>query len=140
VPLKQPFSQFPAETSNPVAITRLIGIYNADGGIVGEARYVVGHLLGLTSCSLCDITHSPIRRKPEWDAMVTMLPTPLTVLHKNELEPDLEAWVTGKTLPLVVGVTDPGQFTVVLDPPALESVEGSVAGFATLLARSLETS
>jgi len=121
-------------------VTRLIGIYNADGGIVGEARYVVGHLLGLTSCSLCDITHSPIRRKPEWDAMVAVLPTPLTVLHKNELEPDLEAWVTGKTLPLVVGVTDSGQFTVVLDPPALESVEGSVAGFATLLARSLETS
>lgn len=120
-------------------ITRLIGVYNADGGIVGEARYVVGHLLGLTSCSLCDITHSPIRRKPEWDAMVALLPTPLTVLHKNELEPDLEAWLGDKTLPLVVGINDSGEFSVVLDPLALDSVEGSVAGFATLLASSLES-
>lgn len=119
-------------------ITRLIGVYNADGGLLGEARYVVGHLLGLTSCSLCDITHSPIRRKPEWDAMVALLPTPLTVLHKNELEPDLEAWLGGKTLPLVVGITDAGAFSVVLDPPALESADGSVAQFATLLAESLE--
>lgn len=122
-----------------MAITRLIGIYNADGGLVGEARYVVGHLLGLTSCSLCDITHSPLRRKPEWDAMVAVLPTPLTVLHKNELEPDLEAWLGDKTLPLVVGITDSGEFSVVLDPLALDSVEGSVAGFATLLASSLES-
>lgn len=118
-------------------ITRLIGVYNADGGIVGEARYVVGHLLGLTSCSLCDITHSPIRRKPEWDAMVALLPTPLTVLHKNELEPDLEAWLGDKTLPLVVGITDAGAFSVVLDPPALERADGSVAQFAALLAESL---
>jgi hypothetical protein len=120
-------------------ITRLIGIYNADGGLVGEARYVVGHLLGLTSCSLCDITHSPLRKKPEWDAMVAVLPTPLTVLHKNELEPDLEAWLGDKTLPLVVGINDSGEFSVVLDPLALDSVEGSVAGFATLLASSLES-
>ncbi len=122
-----------------MAITRLIGIYNADGGLVGEARYVVGHLLGLTSCSLCDITHSPLRKKPEWDAMVAVLPTPLTVLHKNELEPDLEAWLGDKTLPLVVGINDSGEFSVVLDPLALDSVEGSVAGFATLLASSLES-
>jgi hypothetical protein len=123
-----------------MAITKLIGVYNADGGFLGEARYVVGHLLGLTSCSLCDITHSPIRRKPEWDAMVAGLPTPLTVLHKNELEPELEAWLSDKALPVVVGVTDTGKFSVVLDPAELENAEGSVARFKTLLAASIKAS
>lgn len=44
-------------------IVRYTGIYNADGGLVGEVRYVVGHLLGTAECALCDITHSPVRRK-----------------------------------------------------------------------------
>ena len=37
--------------------------YNADGGIVGEVRYVIGHLLGTAECALCDITHSPPQAK-----------------------------------------------------------------------------
>lgn len=30
----------------------VLAAYNADGGLVGEARYVVGHLLGRTECQL----------------------------------------------------------------------------------------
>lgn len=120
-----------------MAITKLIGIYNADGGFVGEARYVVGHLLGITSCSLCDITHSPLRRKPEWDRLVATLETPFTVLHKNEVDPELEAWLVGKTLPLVVGLTDDDTFTIVLDATRLDDAHGSVATFGTLLSEAL---
>jgi len=110
-------------------ITRLIGVYNADGGLVGEARYVVGHLLGLTSCSLCDITHSPIRRKPEWDAMVQKLGVPITVGHKNELSPELSTWLEDVTLPVVVGVGSDGDFQVVLDHKTLDEAGGSVQAF-----------
>jgi hypothetical protein len=120
-----------------VAITKLIGVYNADGGFIGEARYVVGHLLGITSCSLCDITHSPLRRKPEWDRLVATLKIPLTVLHKNEVDPELEAWLVGKTLPLVVGLTEDDSFIVVLDAMRLEDAHGSVATFGTLLSGAL---
>ncbi|MFY7862321.1 MAG: hypothetical protein ACOVN6_00130 [Rhodoluna sp.] len=42
----------------------LIGIYKADGGIVGELSYFFGHLIGLRSCSLCEISKSPIINKP----------------------------------------------------------------------------
>lgn len=110
-------------------ITRLIGVYNADGGLVGEARYVVGHLLGLTSCSLCDITHSPIRRKPEWDAMVQKLSVPITVVHKNELSPELSAWLEDVTLPVVVGVDTDGDFQIVVDHETLDNAGGSVQTF-----------
>jgi len=118
-------------------ITRLIGIYNADGGLVGEARYVVGHLLGLTSCSLCDITHSPIRRKPEWDAMVQKLSVPITVVHKNELSPELSAWLEDATLPVVVGVDGDGDFQVVLDHETLDEAGGSVQAFRDLVETAL---
>ena len=121
-----------------MAITRLIGIYNADGGIVGEARYVVGHLLGLTSCSLCDITHSPIRRKPEWDAMVRSLDVPLTVLHRNELSPELTLWAGSLTLPLVVGLSESGSFSRVLDSESLAATNGSVTAFRSILIEALE--
>ena len=48
-------------------LRELIGVYHADGGPIGEARYVLGRMLGTAHCGLCDITHSPVRRKPEWD-------------------------------------------------------------------------
>ena len=46
-------------------------MYAADGGVLGEVAYVVGHLLGRTECALCDVTHRSVRRKPEWDAMTS---------------------------------------------------------------------
>ena len=119
-------------------VAELYGIYNADGGLVGEARYVIGHLLGLTSCSLCDITHSPIRRKPEWDAMVATLNIPLTVLHRNELTPELSDWVSAITLPAVVGKTKTGDFVLVLDALRLEQPSGSVSAFQALLVEALD--
>ena len=49
--------------------TRLVGVYNADGGIVGELKYFFGHLIGISKCELCDVTHSPIRRKASFDKL-----------------------------------------------------------------------
>jgi hypothetical protein len=120
-------------------LTRLIGVYNADGGVVGETRYIIGHLLGLTSCSLCDITHSPLRRKPEWDAMVATLVIPLEVLHRNETSPELSNWLDGFVLPVVVAVDDRGAFQLLLDAETLDHTAGSVAEFETLLTRALES-
>ena len=39
---------------DPVAPTeRLVGVYDADGGIRGEVAHVLGHLVGRTECALC---------------------------------------------------------------------------------------
>ena len=120
-------------------LTRLMGVYNADGGVVGEARYIVGHLLWLTSCSLCDITHSPLRRKPEWDAMVTDLDIPLEVLHRNEVSSELSRWLEGVVLPVVVGVDEHSVFHLVLDADTLDQTAGSVSEFYQVLTRALQT-
>ena len=116
--------------------TTITAVYNADGGLLGEAAYVIGHLLGTASCSLCDITHSPLRRKPEWDAMVATLPFPLRVRHRNEVTPELSAALEGQTLPLVAA-EGPEGITWVLTAADLDQCDGSPAAFCDALLAAL---
>jgi hypothetical protein len=109
------------------------GVYNADGGLIGEARYVIGHLLGTADCALCDITHSPVRRKPEWDRMVARLGTPVELLHRNELDTRLSDAVRDVTLPVVLGHRADGTIAVVLSAAQLAEIGGSVDGFEQAL-------
>lgn len=110
-------------------------MYDADGGLVGEARYVVGHLLGTAHCSLCEITHSPLRRKPAWDAMVRRLGTPLRVVHRNERTASEAAACTAGT-PTVLGRTADGRWCVLMTPADLE-LAGSVEAFEQRLRHRL---
>ena len=119
-------------------VVEVVGVYDADGGVVGEARYVVGHLLGRTSCSLCDITHGSLRRRPEWDAMLSRVPVPVRVVHRNEATEDERAAWSG--LPAVVGVRADGRRTVLLDPTALAALGGSVPAFEEALLEALSAS
>jgi len=54
-------------------VTGLIGVYDADGGLLGEAAYVWGKVRRTRHCALCDITHGRVQRRPEWDQMVADL-------------------------------------------------------------------
>ena len=114
-------------------IVRYSAIYNADGGIVGEVRYVIGHLLGTAECALCDITHSPVRRKPEWDRMLAVLGVPMAVLHRNELDPILLAAVGTTPLPAVFAHRPDGTVTVALSAEQLRAMGGSVSEFETAI-------
>lgn len=111
----------------------LIGVYHADGGLAGEARYVIGRLLGTAHCSLCDITHSPVRRKREWDALVSRLGIPVSLLHLNELPPDIAAAVSETGSPVVLARDRDGSLRPLLEATALEAMDGSVAAFESAL-------
>ncbi len=117
-------------------VTELIGIYHADGGLVGEATYVIGHLLGRTHCALCDITHSPFRRKPAWDAMVQRLGVEFRLLHRNEVDADVRQLLNAHETPLVLARTDAGSLEVLLEPQDLE-LSGSVTDFEQCLREAL---
>lgn len=114
-------------------VQSLIGVYDADGGLRGEAAYVLGRIVGTAHCSLCDITHSPIRRKPAWDEMVARLNVPFSLLHRDEQPTDVAA-VTGGIQPMVVarieGAADP---VVLVGPAPLAACEGRVDAFEELL-------
>lgn len=106
-----------------------IGVYHADGGLAGELRYVAGHLLGRTSCALCDITHSPIRRKKQWDAFVAGLDAPFRLYHRNEMPDDVAAVVALAGSPVVLSRSRDG-LEVVLTAEQLDTLGGSVDAFA----------
>jgi hypothetical protein len=109
------------------------GVYDADGGLIGEARYVIGHLLGTADCALCDITHSPVRKKPEWDRMVARLGITVDLLHRNELDTRLSDAVRHVTLPVVLGHRADGTIAVVLSAAQLAEIGGSVDRFERAL-------
>lgn len=111
----------------------IIGVYHADGGLVGEARYVIGRLLGTAHCSLCDITHSPVRRKGEWDALVDRLGVPVRLLHLNEMPPDVAVAVAEAGSPVVLGRGPDGALRVLLDGRTLDAMAGSVPAFESAL-------
>ncbi len=116
-----------------MAITEYIGVYHADGGLVGEAKYVLGHLLGRTHCSLCDITHSPVRRKKQWDAFVDSLGVPFRRYHLNEMPADVAAMVSTTGSPVVLARTAT-DLVLMLGERQLDRLDGSVAAFAGELA------
>ena len=121
----------------PIAkVVEVVGVYDADHTLVGEVAYVVGKLLGRRHCALCDVTHSPVRRKREWDALVASSQVPLRAVHRDERDAALRA--ATPVLPAVVGRTADGGWVTLLDAGALETAGGSVAAFAALLRGALE--
>ncbi len=108
--------------------SRLIGVYDADGGLLGEAAYVWGKLRGTRHCALCDITHSPLRRKPSWDAMVARLGLPFDLLHLNEMHPAVADAVRAAGAPVVLA-EDASGLRVLLTGDELDALDGSVRAF-----------
>lgn len=117
-------------------VTELVGVYDADGGLLGEAAYVWGRLRGSRHCSLCDITHSPWRRKPAWDALAADLPLPIRLLHRNELDDELAAAVARAGAPVVLARADGGWTAIVRDDD-LSVMDGSVDRLGALLRERL---
>lgn len=116
-------------------VTRLVGVYRADGGLRGELRYLAGHYLHGQSCSLCEITHSPFRRKASWDRGVTALGIPFTLLHLNEMDPPLAEFV-GDRAACVVAETTGGRVLLIGDAD-LAALDGDVDAFFALLRERL---
>lgn len=124
-------------SASAAQVTELIGVYHADGGPVGEAKYVLGRLLGTAHCALCDVTHSRVRRKPQWDAMVTRLGVPVNLLHLNEQPTDVAATTEDAGTPVVLARMADGSLDVALTPAELDQLGGSVSDFESAVVNSL---
>ena len=108
-------------------IERLIGVYDADGSLLGELSYVVGQALGRRSCALCDITHGRLRRRPDFDAAVATLDVRVDLLHRDEQPAEL-AHLTAGALPCVVAETRGGR-VVLVEADTLEACAGDPRAF-----------
>lgn len=116
----------------------LFGVYDADGSVIGEVRYFLGHLVGATSCGLCDVTHGRFRRKGSFDAMRSRLPVPLTLHHRDDQPERLRALTAGN-LPAVIVESFDGSLDVLLDPTDLGALDGSVEAFERVLVERLRS-
>ena len=112
-------------------VRRLIGVYNADGTVIGELSYLVGSRLGRKHCSLCDITHGLLRQKSEWQACRTALPVPFNTFHRND-QPHEVRLVTGDIAPMVVAQTDVTMI-ILLEPDVLADCGGSIDKMMTAI-------
>ncbi len=112
-------------------------MYHADGGVRGELTYVVGKLRGRAHCGLCDITHSPVRRKKEWDAYVDGLPVPFDTVHLNDRSAAVRELTEGET-PCVVAHTEVG-LSILVPASELDGSGGDVGAFSQVLASALDS-
>jgi len=105
-------------------ILRLVGVYDADGTVLGELSYVVRHAVGRAHCELCDITHGRLRERADWRAARTRLPAPIEVFHRDD-QPDAVRAALGGAAPAVVAELDDGTVVPLLGRDELAACAGS---------------
>lgn len=115
---------------------QLIGVYKADGGIKGELAYLFGHLVGTRECSLCDITHSPIKKKNAFKAYEAKLlkerGITMKLVHMNE-RTEVELAASSGREPCVLLQYEDGSISMFLDYVELKTSKGSVESFEKLV-------
>lgn len=129
-----------SKTASTVKAT-LIGVYNADGGIVGELSYVLGHLIGLRSCSLCDISHSPVKMKSSFKALQRELlenhAIDVKMIHRNERNERETAASEGLEPCMLLEYADQS-ICMFFDSAELETLAGNVESFEKLILSRLD--
>jgi hypothetical protein len=80
-----------------LAVTRVVGVYNARGTVLGELSYLLRRTFAGEHCALCDITHSSVRRRPEWDRCAQGFSLehgiPVDLFHLDEVPTELSETV-----------------------------------------------
>ena len=119
----------------------LIGVYNADGGIVGEISYVLGHLIGIRSCSLCDISHSPIKKKAAFKELEQQLLSEhgimVRMIHLNERNERETKASEGREPCMLLEYPDQS-ISMFLDSTDLKALSGSVKSLKKLITSRLD--
>lgn len=119
----------------------LIGIYKADGGIAGELSYFFGHLVGLRSCSLCDISHSPIMKKPSFKALERHLlaehGVKVRMIHLNERNDRELAASEGREPCMLLEYPDES-ISMFVDSRDLQALSGNVGSLKKLILSRLD--
>lgn len=115
-------------------VTSLVGVYDADGTVVGEITYWLGARIGRAHCSLCDVTHGLFTERSMWRDWRRSLEVPFELFHRDDMPVDVAASVS--QLPIVVART--GDSVVeVLGRAALDECDGDLGTFIAALEESL---
>ena len=113
----------------------MYGVYHADGGLLGELRYVMGVAFRGQHCSLCDITHSVAWEKGEMKKWRKTSEIPFHLVHLNERPEEVKQATEGKT-PCIVAKTSSG-FVMLATDEELTTFRGSVQRLKDHIERQL---
>ena len=113
----------------------MYGVYHADGGLLGELRYVMGVAFRGQHCSLCDITHSLAWEKGEMKKWRKTSEIPFHLVHLNERSEEVKQVTEGKT-PCIVAKTSSG-FIMLATDEELTTFRGSVQRLKDHIERQL---
>lgn len=122
--------------SAPLGLSRLIGVYDADGTVRGELTYFVKARFGAVHCSLCDITHGRVRERADWRACRSTFPVPFETFHRDD-QPAAVRAVTNGAAPVVVADFD-GTIRLLLGPGELDECAGSPERLREAVERALD--
>lgn len=103
---------------------------------MGELSYFFGHLVGARECSLCDITHSPIKKKNSFKAYEAKLlrerGITMKLVHMNE-RTEAELAASEGREPCMLLQYEDGSISMFLDYVELKTSKGSVDSFEKLV-------
>lgn len=113
-----------------------MGVYNADGTVMGELGYWLRARVGRADCSLCKITHGSVREKGAWRECRDGLGVAFDTYHRND-QPSEVRVVTGDVLPAVLAETAAGM-VLLLSRDALNRCQGSIEALAAALTEAAD--
>jgi len=116
-------------------IVRLIGVYDAEGTLRGEAAYWIGARLGRRHCSLCEVTHGLFTEKNEWRSCRDGLPVPFDTYHRDDQPPEIRV-ASENRAPVVVAETTTGH-VVLLDGQRIEEADGDPHQLVELIEKAV---
>ena len=102
-------------------------IYNAEGSIIGELKYLLLKYFYGFKCSMCEITHNSFSEKKEWGKQISQSSYTIKAVHLDEQPDDLYQFSIGKA-PCVVGENSKG-FKLIFTSDELNSFKGDVQQF-----------
>ena len=117
----------------PQSVREFIGVYDADGTLLGEARYWIGARLGRTHCALCEITHGLFTERADWRRCREELGVGFSTYHRDDAPAEVLA--AGAPAPFVLARTDDG-LVALLGAADLDACGGDVERFRAALGRA----
>jgi hypothetical protein len=115
-------------------VRRLVGVYNANGTVLGELRYFVGARFGRSHCPLCDITHGLVRPKPEWIERRERLPVAFDTYHRDD-QPD--ALRRRYDAPPIIAAETDAAYILLVGPEELTACHGSTEQLTAAIERAV---
>lgn len=114
---------------------RVILVYDGDSGVRAMLLDVVKKVVGREDCALCEITYSPVGKRPAWRACERRLGVVVEELHRDRVP---AAWrLTAADLPCVLARVGDSIPVVAVTRDEIIACRGSMDALERRIAQSI---